>query len=81
MALQIVVYINDRPIAEATAYNVSGLSDISDYDCRSVESASEFTEFSAKPFRIRGHDRRQSCWALVEKIAKAALSTDPSGDA
>ena len=68
--MQVVVYINGREIAQATAMNVSNLADVSDYLCEGDESPSQITPgFSSRDFRIDGHNRKQTCWALVAKMA------------
>lgn len=74
MTLQVVVFINGRQIAEADASNMSDLADVSDYQCTAREHASKFGLGTFRAFRIEGHNRNQSCWALVEKIARTALS-------
>lgn len=72
--LTVKVYVNNRPIAEATARNMSGLAAISDYECDSLELDGPFTRETSTTFKIENHNREQSCWALVEKMARAALN-------
>jgi hypothetical protein len=73
MTLTVKVYINDRQVAEAKASNISDLADISDYECRVGEAKSEFSPPMIGLFKISGHKRKQSCWALVQKIAARAV--------
>jgi hypothetical protein len=63
-----------REIANATVSNVSHLAGISDYDVRAAERASEVTGLSdvQAGFPVRGHNRHQSVWALVAKVAVGA---------
>ena len=69
--LAIEININGKVIARASARNISDLADISDYDIRCISEPSPIT---GKPrqmhiFNIEGHDRNQSAWALVAKMA------------
>lgn len=75
--MSICVYINGRQIAEATARNLSDLASISDYECTGHEWKSDLTPGLYREFRIDGHPRKQTCWALVEKIAKALTHSRP----
>jgi hypothetical protein len=80
--MKVVVYLNGRAIAQAEALNVSQLAAVSDYSCSAHETASEFTpEWSAGSFRIEGHDREQSCWALVQRMAEHICKVAPRGAA
>ncbi|PPQ42114.1 hypothetical protein [Rhodopseudomonas palustris] len=72
MALEIIVSLNGRPIAAACAVNISDLAKLSDYKVTAFETASSFTPAASNTFKIEAHDREQSCWALVEKIASRA---------
>lgn len=70
--MEVQVFINGRLIASADATNISGLATISDYECWGREIPSEITKgFGPLKFKIEAHPRRQSCWALVEKMAAA----------
>jgi len=70
--MEVQVFINGRCIASADATNVSGLAEISDYQCFGKEAPSKFTEgFGTRSFKIEKHPREQSCWALVAKMATA----------
>ena len=71
--LTVKVFVNKRLIAEAFARNVSGLAAISDYECNSFELAGPFTDETITAFTIENHDREQSCWALVERMAHEIL--------
>ncbi|WP_170756497.1 hypothetical protein [Ruegeria lacuscaerulensis] len=63
--------MNETEIARAHAENKSDLADISDYAVRvnERESLDLGIEEKAIRFEILRHERRQSVWALVEKIA------------
>jgi len=77
MPIRIKVELNGREIAVATAENVSRLADISDY----WVAVHEFPEPSLgineidEAGLIRKHDRNQSVWALVEKVAAFARAS------
>lgn len=73
--LSVCVYLNGRQIAEATASNTSELADISDYTVEIGENGCPELGIDRlwRLTYVRRHPRRQSVWALVEKIAKAAL--------
>lgn len=75
--MRVAVYVNDRKIAEAVALNRSELAAESDYDCHLVENSGPFGPGKDLLFRIKGHNREQTCWALVQKMAAHAL---PNGD-
>ena len=76
MTLTVTIAVNGRPIAQAMAHNVSDLSDVSTYIVGANETSSGVTGSPARKamFEIHGHDRRQSAWALVEKIAAGFLA-------
>jgi len=74
--LTVRVFVNNRIIAEAAARNVSELAAVSDYDCRFVELDGPFDCEKSGAFKIKSHNREQSCWALVEKIAQGAMKGD-----
>lgn len=70
--LKIVVCANEREIARAHAGNVSNdVNGLCDYEVRVSERESEQLgiEEKAVRFEISQHDRRQTVWSLVEKIA------------
>lgn len=74
--LTIEIKINGRLVATASARNDSDLADISDYEIAYGERPSGSNgelDWNAHG-RIEGHDRRQSVWALVHKIASTAAS-------
>jgi hypothetical protein len=70
--MRVVVYINDRKIAEARALNISELAAESNYDCCLVENSGPFGPGKDLLFRIKNHNREQTCWALVKKLAEFA---------
>ena len=74
MSLRIHVEINGRVVGRAVVGNVSQLADISDYDVFWSEEASEVSGLAerAGTASVEGHPRRQSVWALVEKVAGIA---------
>lgn len=70
--LKIVVYANEREIARAHAGNVSNdVNGLCDYEVRVNERSSEHLDIKEKAvrFEISQHNRRQTVWALVEKVA------------
>ncbi len=70
--LKIIVYANEKEIARAHAGNVSDdISGLCDYEVRVSERESEQhgIEEKAVRFEISQHDRKQTVWSLVEKIA------------
>lgn len=74
MTLRIHIEVNGRVVGRAVVCNVSDLADISDYDVFWSEEPSVIT---GQPERagtetIKGHERRRSVWALVEKVAAIA---------
>lgn len=71
--LTIEVRVNGRLIAEAEAMNESGLADFSDYRVTASETGYPAVGVPTigEHWRIETHDRRQSSWALVERIAAA----------
>lgn len=76
MSLFIEVYVgskqNRKLVADCHAYNVSDLADISDYEFRSYEPEAPHLDIPRNLVEgeIKNHKRKQSVWALVEKIAK-----------
>lgn len=79
MSLFIEVYVGSRHnrklVASTHAYNVSNLNKISDYEFTSDEYGYE--PLSIPPQEIKGevkeHDREQSVWKLVSKIANETV--------
>lgn len=71
--LTVEVKINGRTIARAAATNQSNLAEFSDYEITAREDEHEATgvEEISEQWFIECHARRQSAWALVEKIAAA----------
>lgn len=65
------VFVNDTEIALATAGNLSELADVSDYECYS--STRPFPDrtkpITRQNFFVEDHDRNQTVWSLVEKMA------------
>lgn len=74
--LTIKVSINGREVAVGTVCNISNLTDVSDYTVVWSEMASEITGMPerANTAKIKGHNRRQSVWALVQKVAAIACN-------
>lgn len=76
MSLFIEVYVgsrlNRKLVAKTHAYNVSDLADVSDYEFRSEEFGAPHLGVPAKKIegKLYSHNRNQSVWKLVEKIAK-----------
>lgn len=81
--LIIRVFVNRTEIASATAGNISNLADCSDYRCGSVTLP--FPDRSADPkrteFLIEGHNRNQTVWALIEKMAAKIQRLERAQDA
>lgn len=73
--LRVLVFVNQTPVAEATAGNLSDLAEISDYEVRVTESGALHLDIPAKDVtgRIEGHPRKTSVWHLVQKIATLAI--------
>lgn len=70
----IEIKVNGELVGGATVKNVSQLSDLSDYDVLVAEKGSAETglgDFRADT-KIAGHRRRQTVWALVQKVAERA---------
>ncbi len=70
--LKIIVYVNQREVARAHAGNISDdLDDLCDYEVRVNERSSEHLDIKEQAirFEISQHNRRQTVWALVEKVA------------
>ncbi len=76
--LEVIVRLNGRDIAHAGAFNTSKLADVSNYDVEGHDLGSAKLGFSNFQFtgKIEKHNRRQSPWALVEKIARLAAPVD-----
>lgn len=79
MSLFIEVYVGSRNnrklVAECHAYNISNLADISDYEFISTEYGAN--HLGIPPSEIKGsvlnHNRNQSVWSLVHKIAEESV--------
>lgn len=73
--LTIEIKLNGRVVAEAAIENISDLAEVSDYRGRWAEHACPELgiEASTGAFRIRGHRRRQSAWALAAKAVEQVL--------
>ena len=75
MSVYIEVYVGSREnrklVAECHAYNVSNLANISDYEFISTEFGEPRLGIYAREVKgeIKEHSRKQSVWALVEKIS------------
>ena len=82
MALTIELKVNGRLIGGAIITNRTGLADVSDYEVDAVETASPASGHELdfrSVFKIAGHSRRQSVWALVAKVAAGALERRETG--
>jgi len=76
MPIRIKVELNGKEIAVATAENISNLADVSDYWVAVHERAAPslgITELDEAGM-VRGHERNQSVWALVQKVAAFAAA-------
>lgn len=70
MALYIDVRVNDRVVASAAVQNIAGPDDgPCDYRGDAWTSAFGNARREERELFIYSHDRRQSVWALVQKIA------------
>ncbi len=78
MSLHVEVYVNNRLVARANVTNQSDLADISDYKFEKFELGARHLGIkpSTKRGFIEGHERRQSVWKLVEKVAAAEGGED-----
>lgn len=78
MSLFIEVYVGSRDnrilVADCHAYNTSDLAKISDYKFRSYQKGAAHLDIPSKVSEgeILRHNRNQSVWALVEKIAEGS---------
>lgn len=74
--LRVIVYVNQTPVAQACAGNLSNLAEISDYCVRTTEKGAPHLDIPASDVsgEIQGHPRRTSVWHLVRKICDVALS-------
>ena len=76
MSLYVEVYVGSpnhrKLVAKSHLYNVSDLADISDYEFISTEYGSVALDIPATEVKgdIKQHKRKQSVWAIVEKLAK-----------
>lgn len=78
MSLWIEVYVGRRDnrikVAECHAYNVSGLTDTSDYEFESIEYGN--SSLNIPPSEIKGevkdHNRNSTVWSLIKKIAEGS---------
>ncbi len=74
--LTIELKLNGKLIGGAQITNVSNLADLSDYEVLAVEKAAPDlgVETDMKEiFKIGQHNRNQTVWALVERVARRAL--------
>jgi hypothetical protein len=80
MGIRIEVSLNGARVAIAFAKNQSQLSKISDYGVTVTTYANPVTgeEVSGHVYMIEEHDREQSVWKLVEKIAAEAARREGS---
>jgi hypothetical protein len=71
--LQIEIRINDRFVAFANVENLSVLADISDYSVEARTEPNPLTgadAFMHPKIFVDAHQRRQSVWSLVAKVAR-----------
>ena len=79
MSLFIEVYVGSRTrrrlVAQSHAYNISDLAATSNYEFESDEFGAPHLDIppNSKRGDIKGHARKQSVWALVEKIARNSI--------
>ena len=78
---EVVLKVNGKVVAHASAFNLSDLTDRSDYEVEGHDLGSAKLGTSNFQFtgRIRDHWRRQSPWALAEKIAQLATEHITTG--
>ncbi len=68
--LTIEIRVNGRLVASAHALNRSECAKLSDYEIHATQSKSKFYDERVVKEQIIAHDREQSPWTLVEKIAR-----------
>ena len=79
MSLFIKVWVgseyNKKLVADCYAYNTSDLADVSNYKFTSVDVGAEHLDIPHRVTEgvVEGHNRKQSVWTLVEKIAKETM--------
>lgn len=75
---EVILKVNGRVVASAGAFNKSDLADVSDYEVEGHDLGSAKLGYSNFQFtgEINAHNRRQSPWALAEKICRLAAPTD-----
>ena len=76
--LEVIIRINGKDVAHAGAFNTSDLADVSDYDVEGHDLGSAKLGYGNFQFtgKIERHHRRQSPWALAEKICRLAAPVD-----
>ncbi|MET1047119.1 MAG: hypothetical protein ABWX70_10540 [Hyphomicrobium sp.] len=67
-----------RTIASMSIANASDLADISDYEVDAMEGANALTGTPPRnaSCMVRGHDRRQSVWALLSEACREIQTAD-----
>jgi hypothetical protein len=72
------IHARRRTLASMHIANLSGLSDISDYEVNIMEGANPLA--GTKPRNgsctVEDHDRNQSVWALIARAAEAAMKAE-----
>lgn len=71
--LQIEIRLDNVFVAFANVENLSALADISDYSVEARTEPNPLTgsdAFNHPKIFVDGHQRRQSVWALVAKVAR-----------
>lgn len=76
--IEIQVFINGRTIGQAVAYNRGGPEEACSYKVRAVSQPSPVTciPHQSHRFVIDEHNRVQSAWALVARIAEEAAKRE-----
>lgn len=74
--IKVIVFVNETPVAEATARNLSDLADMSDYEVRATEFGAQHLDIPSSEItgQITSHQRRTSVWRLVREIAEVAIT-------
>lgn len=79
MSLIVEVYVGSHLnkerrilVSEGVLHNISNLADISDYEGVIIEAGKDSLNIPplTKEISIQGHDRNQSVWKLISKMAE-----------
>lgn len=76
MPIKIIVELNGKQIAMASAANISDLADVSDYWVHVTQRPNPSMDIGLldEAGVVRAHERNQSVWALVRRIAEFATA-------